>query len=250
METLALAELPSDSALRRVQTLYLIRHGETEWNVAGRMQGRLDSPLTAQGEAQALAHGQQLSALGGVDQLWVSSAGRTRATVALINQTVAAPMVFADQLLERDCGTWSGKTMPEIKLFDPSGWASRKDDPFLHRPGGGENLVDLQRRFQALLDMQPVPERLGIVSHGVMTRAILGSCLGLDQDTIATVSHPNRLFYRLVVENGRVSVAYFEADRQHPGGGLAHSGEPVLGLAKSLGAGASPREQPLVGQSE
>ena len=43
--------------------IYLFRHGETEWNVAGKMQGRLDSPLTERGREQALAHGLQLGPL-------------------------------------------------------------------------------------------------------------------------------------------------------------------------------------------
>ena len=41
--------------------IYLFRHGETEWNVAGKMQGRLDSPLTERGRQQALAHGKLLA---------------------------------------------------------------------------------------------------------------------------------------------------------------------------------------------
>ncbi|MCH7942426.1 MAG: histidine phosphatase family protein [Proteobacteria bacterium] len=66
--------------------IYLVRHGETEWNRAGRMQGQLDSPLTARGEAQALRIGETLcELLDGVDfELVASPLGRTRATAAII----------------------------------------------------------------------------------------------------------------------------------------------------------------------
>ena len=64
--------------------IYLFRHGETEWNVAGKMQGRLDSPLTERGRQQALAHGRLLAKLPPPDCYWVSPAGRTRATAHLI----------------------------------------------------------------------------------------------------------------------------------------------------------------------
>ncbi|MBT6023839.1 MAG: histidine phosphatase family protein, partial [Gammaproteobacteria bacterium] len=50
------------------KVVYVLRHGQTEWNLAGRMQGRMDSPLTALGEAQADAHGALLKSLGGVDE--------------------------------------------------------------------------------------------------------------------------------------------------------------------------------------
>ena len=83
------------------RTIYLFRHGETEWNVAGKMQGRLDSPLTERGRQQALAHGRLLANLTPVECLWVSTANRTRATADLVNAAVNAPQHFSDALLER-----------------------------------------------------------------------------------------------------------------------------------------------------
>ena len=65
--------------------IYLVRHGETEWNRAGRMQGHLDAPLTMRGEAQARAVGETLRELGvGGFSMVASPLGRTRATAAII----------------------------------------------------------------------------------------------------------------------------------------------------------------------
>jgi len=74
--------------------IYLFRHGETEWNVAGKMQGRLDSPLTERGRQQALAHGKLLAELPPVECLWVSTANRTRATADFINASYRRPPAF------------------------------------------------------------------------------------------------------------------------------------------------------------
>ena len=66
-----------------MEVLYLVRHGETEWNRQRRMQGRLDSRLTAEGRAHARVHG-QLLAREAVAQMIVSPLGRTRETAELI----------------------------------------------------------------------------------------------------------------------------------------------------------------------
>lgn len=214
------------------KVVYVLRHGQTEWNLAGRMQGRMDSPLTALGEAQADAHGALLKSLGGVDELWVSSANRTRATAALVNKHLTAPMRYSDHLLERDCGTWSGKTLEEVAASEPDNWSVRKSDPYHHRPGGGENLLDLGRRFNRLLDdFEPV-ERLAIVAHGVVSKAILQHFLGLDEAQTIAVKHPNSLLYRLSVGVSGVKVTHFVAQASGASQGLdlQHTAQPVEGV--------------------
>ena len=96
----------------KLQVLYVLRHGQTEWNAQRRMQGRLNSPLTDQGKVQADAHGAVLKQLGGVDRLWVSSAGRAQQTAELVNVHLRAPMELCDDLVERACGACSS-----VRLF-------------------------------------------------------------------------------------------------------------------------------------
>ncbi len=220
------------------RVLYVLRHGQTEWNLAGRMQGRMDSPLTALGEAQADAHGALLKSLGGVDELWVSSANRTRATAALVNKHLAAPLRFSDHLLERDCGTWSGKTLAEVAASEPDNWSTRKSDPYHHRPGGGENLLDLGQRFRLLLqDFEPV-ERLAIVAHGVVSKAILQHFLRLDEAQTIAVKHPNSLLYRLVINLDSFDVTHFvaRADGALEALDLRHTAQPIDGILGHEGA--------------
>ena len=214
--------------------IYLFRHGETEWNVAGRMQGRLDSPLTERGREQALAHGRQLAQLGTPDCYWVSSAGRTRATAKLIHESVQAPQHFSDALLERDCGIWSGKTPEQVRLEHANEWAQLQADAHHHRPGGGENLPDLLARFRKLLMGWQQPDCLAIVTHGVVSRAILGHFLRLNEQQIRRVKHPNALFYELTFSQGSVGVKHYLAERFGSGLRFEHSGSAVAGICEEL----------------
>ena len=216
------------------QKIYLFRHGETEWNVAGKMQGRMDSPLTARGGEQCLAHGRLIAQLDPVSCFWVSSAGRTRASADLISQTVAAPQHFTDALLERDCGSWAGKTPVQVQQQVPGEWAQLQADAFNYRPGGGENLPDLTKRFRQLLAAWPPPDRLGIVTHGVVSRAILGHFLGLSHEDIRAVKHPNALFYELTFVGEQVVVRHYMADASEDGSCFEHSGSPIEGICTQL----------------
>ena len=214
--------------------IYLFRHGETEWNVAGKMQGRLDSPLTERGRQQALAHGKLLAELSPVECLWVSTANRTRATADFINARIAAPQYFSDALLERDCGTWSGKTPAQVQQEFPDEWSRLQNDAHNHRPGGGENLPDLMARFRQLLADWPQPDCLGIVTHGVVSRAILGCLLDLTPQQIRQVKHPNALFYELTVQPGQIEVRHYLADMHRDGLSFSHSGQAIDGICEQL----------------
>jgi probable phosphoglycerate mutase len=217
-----------------VKKIYLFRHGETQWNVAGRMQGRLDSPLTDRGRQQALAHGRLVTQLMTPECCWVSSANRTRDTADLINRSLGVPLLYSDNLVERDCGRWSGKTLDEVRSEYPDDYSARNVDAYYHRPGGGENIPDLVERFTSLLDQWQQPECLGIVTHGVVSRAVLGYFLDLSADQVGQIKHPNALLYELSFEGNEVSVCHYWAELQSDGQTYEHSGKSVAGLCEQL----------------
>jgi broad specificity phosphatase PhoE len=74
----------------------LARHGQTEWNVLGRRQGQLDSPLTAMGLAQARRHAETLAAEA-YDAIFTSPLGRAATTAAIIGDTTGVPIIYAVQ---------------------------------------------------------------------------------------------------------------------------------------------------------
>lgn len=213
--------------------LYVIRHGETRWNVEQRMQGRGDSPLTEQGRRQAARHGEVIARLGGVDELLVSPSGRTRETAAILGERLAAAGLassqsYHDALMERHSGEWEGLTLDEIRARYPGHWRERETDPYFHRPPGGENHADMELRVGALLHavrQRLVSGRAGLdraepsgaaargavalVTHGIMSRVILKRLLGLTPVEAAAVRHPNALFYRLEFEPDGIRQSYF-----------------------------------------
>ena len=208
--------------------LYVLRHGETLWNVERRMQGRMDSPLTERGREQASTNGQLLKALGGVEQLWVSPSGRTTETAYLLNSHVHASIEFVDQLMERDCGQWSGLLVDDIQQDYPEQWSQWRGDPYWYQPPGGENLQDMLQRVHEFLDslFEQDVVSLGLVTHGVMSRVILKYFLGLAELECTRVLHPNDVVYRLTFHAEDIDTHHFEA------GGGAQAGlkrnEPAL----------------------
>ena len=150
-----------------LKTLYVIRHGQTRWNLERRMQGRLDSPLTDAGGEQAHTHGELLKAMADVGTLYVSPSGRTRETAYIINSYTRSEVVYTDELQERDLGEWSGLTMDEIAKEFPHAYRSRLDDPYNFSPPGGENLVAMGNRVGPFLDglLAADFEQIGLVTQ-------------------------------------------------------------------------------------
>jgi len=183
--------------------IYLIRHGETEFNVARRFQGGLDSPLTPRGAAQAQAMGRKLREL--VDPaevaLFVSPRGRTLETARLIAQEagIAAPPIVEDDLAEISLGSWDGKTAAEIDAETGGAW-SRLDRPswFFETPDG-ERFDPFAARLAAALARvaaHPAPVRI-MVSHGVCSRVLRGLHAALPREEMLALSVPQGVIYRL-----------------------------------------------------
>lgn len=189
------------------QELIFIRHGQTEWNVAGRLQGRGDSPLTALGQAQARAHLPWLLDLA-PGSIVSSPLSRARRTAAILAEGLGLEVELDDRLMERAMGRFEGWTLAEIDAAAPAEASRRLRDPWHYRAPGGENYLDLYARVAPLLrDLKRRPQqRIVVVSHGTLARALLGSLLDLDRDTVLRLRHPNALAYQVVLGEGRSTV--------------------------------------------
>jgi probable phosphoglycerate mutase len=138
-------------------TIYYIRHGETQWNADGRLQGVQDVPLNDLGRRQAAHAGQVLSDLfarHGHDRRelpFVSSPlGRARTTMELVRGALALPVqdyAIDDRLREIGYGTWEGSTLAQMQLADPELFAKRQVEKWTVAPPGGESYVAVQQRM-------------------------------------------------------------------------------------------------------
>ena len=143
-------------------TIYLIRHGETDWNAQGRIQGREDIPLNAAGRAQAARCGSALRGRG-IEAVAVSPLGRAMETGRIVADAVGGVPVFVeDGLIERNLGSWSGQVFRDI--FHP-------DVPVV----GAEPVDETGTRMEAAVRRCAAGygDALAVVSHGGAINALL-----------------------------------------------------------------------------
>jgi probable phosphoglycerate mutase len=160
--------------------IYLIRHGETEANVAGRWQGQQDGVLTYEGREQA----QRLAlAMPELDALYSSPLGRARDTAVILGTANGWLVETVDTVKEIGFGAWENLTRDEIRAIDPAGLDAIDAGRDLRRGGSGETYGDVQRRMANAVERlaQRHPDQsIGIVSHGGAMRAFATTVLGLD----------------------------------------------------------------------
>jgi broad specificity phosphatase PhoE len=170
------------TATREPARLLLVRHGETEWNVARRFQGQLDSPLTERGRWQVGRLVERLRPLP-LAAVYASDLERTLATARPLAESHGLPTRPARAFREGAFGEYEGFTFAE--LVDRHGDAVRRwaADPIDLAPPGGETLRQLQDRVAALvreLVERHAGETVLLVGHGGSVRAAVMEILRLD----------------------------------------------------------------------
>ena len=160
----------------------LIRHGETEWNRAGRWQGHADVPLTENGRAQALALAAKLRELGDpFDAVYTSDLARARETAEAVAAALGVAAIEDPAWREMDVGRWSGSSRDEIRALYADEWSRIAAGEDLPR-GGGETLAAFGERVGAALTRiaETHDGRLvAVVTHGGTIRVALLHALGL-----------------------------------------------------------------------
>ncbi|MBF9041903.1 histidine phosphatase family protein [Rhodobacterales bacterium HKCCE4037] len=185
--------------------LYILRHGETEWNLADRMQGWHDSPLTATGRAQAAAQGRLLrDRLPDGCTIHCSPSGRAVETLKIALGALAGEATFDDRLREVNVGEWVGRTPTDIAaehdFVDPE--TDRHMWKF-YAPGG-ETLAEMTERCRAVLMELAGP--CVLVTHGVTSRLL--RCLALGMPPAALGSVPGGQGVVHLIENGSAKILH------------------------------------------
>lgn len=185
--------------------IYLIRHGQTEYNREGRLQGQSDSPLTDVGRRQARSCGALLSAEVKGAAIWSSPLMRAAETARLLAMDLPGAALSLDpRLAEASFGLWEGLTRSEIEARWPG---IRKRHPprewKLHAPGG-EDIDGLTARLAAVLnDARDYPGDVILVSHGIAGRLIRGLHGNLPRGEALHLGAPQGVVYRLL-PGGRI----------------------------------------------
>lgn len=187
-------------------TILLARHGETDWNRAGRFQGHADPPLNATGRRQA----EELAARvadAGVSAVYASDLRRARDTAAVVAERLGLRLRQREDLREIDVGEFQGLTHDQIR----ERWPDVDRRVAEHGVGWveGESLEQMRSRVVgalAAIAREHPGEVVLVVGHGATIRALLATADGLDIVTHRRVIEPaaNGSVVRLGVLDGRV----------------------------------------------
>jgi probable phosphoglycerate mutase len=200
------------AAMHGTVTLFLARHGETDWNAAGRWQGQTDVPLNEQGRAQAREIALRLRSEG-IRSIATSDLLRARATAEIVAEELGLVVdhVHPD-LRERCFGCFEGLTREEVAARHPEAWQRYVDDPG-PAPPGGESREELLARL--LPAISGAAERLAgpllVVMHGGSMRALLSAHLG-DMPRPTSATWPlhgirNGHVFRVTLSGGTIAAA-------------------------------------------
>ncbi len=189
--------------------LILLRHGETDWNNEGRMQGRTDTPLNAQGIEQAERLAQRLVDEESIDVIYTSPLLRAHTTANIIGRKLERTPIPDPRLAERGAGVFEGLTAAEFAERYPDLHRAWRDDS--HRPNlpGAETREAFHARVSSFLEFaraQHDPQRVAIVSHGGTLSMLMATLLGLDIYHRVPFRFDNTSLSRVLWRDGTIRV--------------------------------------------
>ena len=207
--------------------VYLVRHGETQWNAERRIQGQSDSPLTAKGELQAVQVGERVRSYG-ITHVIASDLGRTQRTAEIIADACGCGVTLDARLRELDMGILEQRHLDSLSAQEEEWRRLVVNGTPNGRIPEGESMQELSERMRAGLTAclnLPAGSRPLLVSHGIALGCLVSTILGLP-------AHAER---RLRLRNCSISrVDYQESLWLAPGwvvetaGDISHLDAPAL----------------------
>jgi 2,3-bisphosphoglycerate-dependent phosphoglycerate mutase len=195
-----------------VTELWLIRHGQTDWNVAGRYQGQTDIPLNATGLQQARELAAHLSGQK-FEAVYSSDLSRASQTAEVLASMFDLSVNLQPGLREIDQGEWEGQTIAEIRERYAERVAERKANPLDSRPPGGESTREVAERVAAVADAIHRAHPAGpviLVSHGFSVATLICQAGGFPLSEV----------YQHIPENAQPKIIHWgQSEGQHPWSG-------------------------------
>jgi broad specificity phosphatase PhoE len=186
--------------------LWLVRHGQTDWNLEGRWQGQssLAPGLNDIGRAQALAVRAQLKGMH-ISAIYSSDLLRARQTAGLFAEPLGLTVTLEPRLREINLGVWEGMPSDEIERLYPRELAERGRDPLHAQAPQGESPLEVAERVIPAVDdiAEKYPGRtVLIVAHGVSLAVILCRAQGIRLEKV----------YECVPENAKPCLVDWDVD--------------------------------------
>lgn len=175
--------------------LYIIRHGQTDWNIQGKIQGSRDIPLNKTGREQAERLAAEMAARP-VTEIFTSTLKRARTTAQLIGMHQSAVIYETNDLKEVDFGKWEGLTWEEIESVYPEEYENWCQNPGETVPSCGETKGEIGERCRRAIEymLRQAHGDIAVVSHGAVIVYLLEYLLR---------EHP--LEKEIIVENASIT---------------------------------------------
>ena len=188
--------------------IYLIRHGETEWNKIGKLQGSSDIMLLPEGIQQAhlLAEHAPFHA---VDAIYSSDLSRAVMTAEILAEKFGLPVIKERGLRETSFGDWEGQFLSELAIENPAGFEYFFTKPDKVQPPNGETFLESQARIMNALDeiiADNEDKNIIVVSHGAAIRLIICAALEIRIRKMWAIGQYNMAVNVLTFEEGVFSV--------------------------------------------
>lgn len=184
-----------------MEKIYLIRHGESEWNIKGKVQGQKDIALTSKGARQANLIGDKLKNEN-ISSIYSSSLARAMDTALIIGEKINLKVNPMEELKEINFGIWEGMLSNEINERHYEDFVSWRNNPENFKIEKGESLRELQKRTMKGVDKiirNNLDKNIAIVSHSSTLKIIILSLLNMDLC----------YFKNLTLANGSLSIIEF-----------------------------------------
>ena len=188
--------------------IFLIRHGETEWNAIGKLQGSSDIKLLPEGieQARLLAEHAPFSA---VDAIYSSDLSRAMTTAEILAEKFGLQVIKERGLRETSFGDWEGRFLSDLAKENSLGFEKFFTKPDKVQPPGGETFLQSQARIMNAFD-EIIADNEGkniiVVSHGAAIRLILCAALYIPIRKMWSIGQYNMALNILLFEEGNFSI--------------------------------------------
>lgn len=189
--------------------ILIMRHGETDWNISKRFQGKTDVPLNKTGEHQAFLATERIQKWA-PQKVFSSPLARARKTALIATGWPEERLVIAEELSELSFGLWEGKTRRELLETDPS-FQKWFRAPFSFSPLQATSLEEIALNSAALWKkvLDAPEERILIVSHGGTICGLLSSALGIPIQHMWRINMGNCALSGVLWDGKRFSLAFY-----------------------------------------
>ena len=190
--------------------IYIARHGETTWNVEGRIQGRSDPGLSPKGHQQSLALLEELKNQS-LSAIYTSNLQRSILTAQPIAHHFGLPIRQESDLDEIAFGVLEGRNLYQFDEVTKNEWERFKDDRFNYHIPGAENYTDVANRIKPFIDKtlrNHEGEEVLVVGHRVVNRLLIGMLMEYPLEWVLKIEQTHDCLY-LIQKNNEAKVFHY-----------------------------------------